>query len=353
MKRWMLGTAAMALAVFAVTGSSQAQLPGQLPDPPTPPTIAEHIAKAKQIAGDNPYLQNLATKGFWCSSPAGQANMTAGEFNSVTPVAAAPIQIFDNVYMIGTIWDGVIVLKTSDGLVIWDTLDNSKEVRNILIPGLKSFGLDPKDIKLAIVTHAHFDHFGGAKYLQDTYHTQIGLSEADWKTIETTPLSEGIMRNVPPPKRDRVLKDGEEIKIGDATIKIVITPGHTGGTVSSVVPVKDHGVTHNMVMWGGTTYPVSNTWGADSNGYPGAQPALKLMGDSMMKLKNAGVAAGAVGVLDTHPGFFHIRERVANSDYPDGPNPLVEGTDNMTKTLDIMRECLSAEQEWIAAKQGS
>jgi len=50
-----------------------------------------------------------------------------------------------------------------------------------------------------------FDHFGGAKYLQDTYHTQIGLSEADWKTIETTPLSEGIMRNVPPPKRMKVL----------------------------------------------------------------------------------------------------------------------------------------------------
>ena len=340
MKRWLLRCAGLALAVCGMAGGLRAQVIKIVPDPPAPASIAGHLAKARAIAGDNPYLQKLAGDGYWCQTPSKQGAMVNGELNAVTPVAAMPIQVFDNLYMIGTMWDGVYVLKTSAGLVLWDTLDNPHEVKTILIPGMKYFHLDPRDLKLVIVTHGHFDHWGGAKYLQDTYHVPIGMSGLDWALITGKPASDPSLRGVAPPRKDKVLTDGQVIRIGDAIIRIVLTPGHTPATVSSIVPVKDHGVTRYMAMWGGTVYPNSGA-------------AIAQMGTSMIKLKNAATAAGAVGILNTHPGFPKIRERLAMSDYPSGPEPLVDGTANMGKAFDIMHECLTAEQDWFAARQGS
>ena len=43
-----------------------------------------------------------------------------------------------------------------------------------------------------------------------------------------------------------------KLTLGDTTVTIYITPGHTGGTLSVLVPVKDHGVPHMAMEWGGT-----------------------------------------------------------------------------------------------------
>ena len=349
MKKIMAGLkcgAALLVAALAMTGSVSAQI--QIPvDPPTPSTIAGHLAKVKAIAGEDPFLKKIANDAYWCQSPSAQARTLLGELKAGTPIAVMPVQVFDNLWMIGTVWDGVYILKTSAGLVMWDSLDNPREVKDIMLPSMKFLGLDPKDIKLDIITHGHGDHYGGSRYLQDTYHTPIGLSDADWRMIPKAGAD-----GVEPPKRDRVLADGEKITIGDATIQIVLTRGHTPGTVSSIIPVKDHGVSRVMVMWGGTAYPDNPAaWSKTSDPYPGADGALALMDASMTKLQNAGLAAGAEGIVSNHPGFSYMRERLAQAD-PNGPNPLV-GKEQMTKTFDIMHECLAAERDWVAARQGS
>ena len=41
-------------------------------------------------------------------------------------------------------------------------------------------GLDPAQIKYVIVQHGHFDHFGGAQYLQDKYKARILMAAEDW-----------------------------------------------------------------------------------------------------------------------------------------------------------------------------
>ena len=52
--------------------------------------------------------------------------------------------------------------------------------------GLTKLGLDPAQIKYAIVSHAHGDHVGGAKFLQDKFGTRILLSAADWDLLDRT-----------------------------------------------------------------------------------------------------------------------------------------------------------------------
>ena len=59
-------------------------------------------------------------------------------------------------------------------------------------------------------------------------------------------------RQANPYTRDMEATDGQKLTLGDTTITIYITPGHTGGTLSFLVPVKDHGVPHVAMEWGGT-----------------------------------------------------------------------------------------------------
>ncbi len=105
-------------------------------------------------------------------------------------------------------------------------------------------GLDPANIKYAIVSHAHPDHDGGAKFLQEHYGTRVIMSPADWDVLDKR-------TNGTKPKRDLEATDGQKLTLGDTTVTIYITPGHTPGTLSVVFPVKDNGTPHVAALWGG------------------------------------------------------------------------------------------------------
>ena len=326
-------TAGVVLALTCgAAGASLAQGPIPSPDPPAPASISGHLARAMEIAGKNPFASLLADEGYWCMPP------TEGRENVFTLSQATysvhPEKMFDNLYYVGKPFVGVYILKTSAGLVMWDTLDNPKEAETMLVPGMKQLGLDPKDIKLVILTHGHFDHFGGAKWLQDNYHTTIAESQADWDLMAVY-KADGTDAHPYPPTKDRVLADGEDVKVGDTTIHIVLTPGHSPGTVSSIFPVKDKGATRVMAMWGGTAYPATKA-------------ALDQMGSSMDKFKESITSAKAVGLLNTHPRAFYLRERLAGID-PKGANPLVLGAADTAASMGVMSECLSSMKDWYVA----
>ena len=325
-----LAAASLLALTIGLDGPAHAQR-GQ-PNPPQPLSVPGHLARANQIAGNDPFPQWVATKGYWCMPPAeGQVSAFA---HAQDADGVEPVQVFDNLYYIGKVFVGVFVLKTSDGLVMWDALDYPSEAQSILLPGMKKLGLDPKDIKLIIVTHGHFDHFGAAKLLHDTYGIPVAASAADWQLMADY-KSDGSNRRPTPPSKERVLTDGEVVKVGDASIRIVLTPGHTEGTISSTLPVKDKGIVRIMAMWGGTAYP-------------GTAQALNEMGQSMQKFGKAAAEAGAEGLIDDHAEFFNMRELLA-ARAPGTPNPVVIGKANVQKTVDIMGECLNSMKDWRLA----
>src|ERR1700676_2460513 len=57
-------------------------------------------------------------------------------------------------------------------------------VEDEVVGGLKKLGLDPARIKYLIVSHGHFDHSGGATFLQDTYKARVLMSAADWDLLD-------------------------------------------------------------------------------------------------------------------------------------------------------------------------
>ncbi|MEI9815172.1 MAG: MBL fold metallo-hydrolase [Acidobacteriota bacterium] len=156
------------------------------------------------------------------------------------------MKVFDNLYFFGQTEYSIWAITTSQGIIVIDTIfDYSVEEE---IAGMKKFGLDPANIKYAIVTHPHPDHDGGAKFLQDHYGTKVIMSPGDWEVIDKR-------TNGSKPSHDPAMSmnatDGQKLTLGDTTVTLYITPGHTPGTLSVVFPVKDNGANHIVALWGG------------------------------------------------------------------------------------------------------
>src|SRR5438445_8978056 len=160
---------------------------------------------------------------------------------------AEPVKVFDNLYFVGqteySAWD----VTTSDGIIVVDALWDYS-VEDEVVNGLKKLGLDPAKIKYVLVSHGHIDHAGGAKLLQDRFGARVILSAADWDLLDRNKQS------WPKPKRDMVATDGQRLTLGDTTLTLYLTPGHTPGTISTLIPVKDSGKPHLVAEWGGTAF---------------------------------------------------------------------------------------------------
>src|SRR3982750_4688996 len=85
---------------------------------------------------------------------------------------AEPAKVFDNLYFVGGKVHSAWALKTKEGIILIDTIYpyNSEE---LIIGGMKKVGLDPKNIKYLIVSHAHQDHIGGAEMIPHRYHPRV------------------------------------------------------------------------------------------------------------------------------------------------------------------------------------
>src|SRR5712691_855307 len=165
-----------------------------------------------------------------------------------------PAKVFDNLYFVGSKIHSSWAMTTSQGIILIDTLFtyNSEEE---IIGGLKKLGLDPATVKYVIISHAHGDHVGGAKLMQDRFGSHIVMGGPDWDSIEKS--VNGYPQGKP--KRDIVADDGQKIILGDTSVTIVTTPGHTPGTLSLLFTVKDNGKPINVAYSGGTAFNFPST----------------------------------------------------------------------------------------------
>jgi metallo-beta-lactamase class B len=158
----------------------------------------------------------------------------------------APAQVFDNLYMLGMKTATAWALTTSEGIILFDAMFHHN-VEETVVGSMRALGLDPADIKYVIISHAHNDHFGGAAYLQETLGARIVMSVEDWEHMRSWPQLGSL---APFPRDDIAVRDGYTITLGDTTVSIVATPGHTPGTISPIFPVRDGEDVHYVGYWG-------------------------------------------------------------------------------------------------------
>ena len=163
----------------------------------------------------------------------------------MSEMAREPFQVFDNLYFVGTGEVASYVITTSDGLILIDTLYGGPYTP-YLIENMRTMGLDIADVQYVLILQGHWDHYMGARTLQDEHisDAQFGAAEDDWRMIEADQGDRS-------PRRDFVIEEGDSLTLGDTTLHFEITPGHTPGTTSIRLPVFDGGTRHEAYFHGG------------------------------------------------------------------------------------------------------
>jgi metallo-beta-lactamase class B len=250
---------------------------------------------------------------------------------------AEPVKVFDNLYFVGQTEYSAWAVTTSDGIIVMDAIyDYSAE--DEIVNGLTKLGLDPKQIKYVIVSHAHVDHAGGAKLLQDR-GAHIVMSAADWDLLERTTA------NFAKPKRDVVATDGQKLTLGDTTLTMYVTAGHTLGTISTLIPVKDGRTTHVAAYWGGTAF----NWVRGQAAYyiTSERPAqfwFDTYAKSAKRFREVVGTARADVLLSNHTKYDATpRKTMAlKARRPGATHPYVIGTPAVQRFLTVAEECALA-----------
>lgn len=239
-------------------------------------------------------------------------------------------QVFDNLYMLTTKVNSAWAVKTSAGIILVDTLFGYA-AQDAIVDGMKKMGLDPADIKYIIVSHAHGDHDGAVKFLQDTYKPRVIMGPKDWELSA---------RSADPPRKDIEATDGQRVTLGDTTVTIYITPGHTGGTLSVLIPVKDRGQSHLAMEWGGTALS-----GATS------KEMLESYISNARRFKDISEGLGADVIIGNHTEYNDALNRMERTRARKAgePNPWIVGKGEVQKYLTVVEECAKS---WLAIGAG-
>ncbi len=334
MKRTFAGCA---VAVLLSVGLMAAQAPAA-PEPlPVPPEAQKHVDAARTAAG-------AEHAGVWkavCDTalalrnppaPRGGGAGRGGARQGGPPAPPAreswyaePQRVFDNLYYVGMTEYSVWAITTSQGIILLDAIYDYS-IEDEVVGGLEKLGLDPAQIKYVVVSHGHLDHAGGAKFLQEKYGSRLVMTAADYDLMDRNQSSWK-------PKRDIVATDGYRLTLGDTTLTLYITPGHTEGTISSIIPVRDGGTPHIAAAWGGTLF-----------NFGPIKPRLVSYAASAARFKGIAAAAKADIILSNHTVYDGSKTKLpaVQARKAGQTHPYVVGPASVASYLSVVGECAQA-----------
>lgn len=179
-------------------------------------------------------------------------------------------RIAANVCYVGTADLGCYLITGSEGHILLNT--GLADSPPLILASLRSLGVDPKDIRVLLTNQAHYDHVGGFAGMQRLSGAKVWATAADARLLRDGGASDpGGMSRFKPVKVDRVLKHGEVIRLGDLSLTVIETPGHTPGSVSYQMTVQQDGRERTLLFANLPTVVMP----LDSPKYPGMVADLR------------------------------------------------------------------------------
>ena len=164
-----------------------------------------------------------------------------------------PFHIAGNLYYVGSKGLANYLVATPQGNI----LINSDLEANVpmIEASIEKLGFKFKDTKILLISHAHWDHDAGSARIKEVTGATYMVMDADVPVVESGGKTDFAYGNSPatlyrPAKVDRVLHDGDEVRLGGAVLVAHLTPGHTKGCTTWTMQVTEGGKTYHVVIVG-------------------------------------------------------------------------------------------------------
>ena len=189
----------------------------------------------------------------------------------MTPIA--PFKIADNLYYVGSRDLASYLIVTPQGDIL---INSSLEGSPALIrKSIEQLGFRFTDVHILLISHAHWDHDAGSAEVKRQTHAKYMVMDTDVPVVETGGAKDFTYPTVryPSAKVDRVLHDGDEVRLGDAILVAHKTPGHTRGCTTWTMRTMDMGKPVNVVIVG--SWNVNKEFRlVDKPGQPASYPGI-------------------------------------------------------------------------------
>ena len=254
-----------------------------------------------------------------------------------------PFRIYGPLYYVGDRQVCVHLIDTGDGLLLLDA--GFTQTVPMLVKSITDLGFDPKDIRMILLTHGHYDHMGAAELFRELYGCKLAISCVDAELIRTrddfalttlcrevTPLFKA------PEDYDLLIEDGDTYVQGNVSIRMELTTGHTPGVLTFLFDVTEDGVTKRAGLVGGVGQEAMRTYFLDHFDLPHTIPETLIQKAEALKSEHVDIHLG------NHPpdnAILKKREEQIRS----GGNPFIDPaewerflSDLQAKTRETMRK---------------
>ena len=167
----------------------------------------------------------------------------------------APFKIAGNVYYVGSNTIASLLVATPRGHILLDT--GTQKMAAVVFPNIVKLGFKPADIKVMLISHAHYDHMETMETIRRITGATVAALEAEVPALVSGhDLSSNETWGHEPIQVGRVLKSGEDINLGGSTVKVIWTPGHTPGAAAYFINTQEDGRNYQIV-YGGPPGPIT------------------------------------------------------------------------------------------------
>jgi len=223
-----------------------------------------------------------------------------------------PLRIIGNVHYVGASGVSSYLITSPEGHVLIDT--GFEQTVPIIRENVKTLGFRMEDIKFILASHAHVDHTGGHALAKELTGARIVMSEAD-AALLSSGGKDDFMDEVMPYRSanaDRIVRDGEQIKLGNIVLTAHLTPGHTKGCTTWTMIAEEGGHRYNVVFFGSTSVLAKLV---NNSKYP---EIARDYAATFRKLKTLPCDV----FLAPHASFFGLEEKAREAGA--GKNPFVD-----------------------------
>ena len=178
-----------------------------------------------------------------------------------------PFRIAENLYYVGSRGLASYLITTGEGHILINS--NLDEGVPLIRASVEKLGFRFADIRILLISHSHHDHDAGSARIKELTGARYMVMEGDVPTVQSGGKADfqygtETSQHYPPATVDRVLKDGDQVRLARAVLTARLTPGHTMGCTTWTMKVNEGGRSYDVVIIGS----------------PNVNPGYKLVGNT-------------------------------------------------------------------------